>query len=70
MLFSREIWQVTGALAASFILAFLAYILPLLLFAACAVMLCLKRFARRRALLLCICAVLLVWIAVVYISAF
>ena len=70
MLLSREIWQMTGALAASFILTFLAYILPVLLLAACAVMLCLKRFARRRALLLCICAVLLVWIAAVYVSAF
>lgn len=69
MLFSREIWQMTGALAASFILAFLAYILPVVLLAACVVMLCLKRFARRRALLLGICAVLLVWIAVAYISA-
>ena len=68
MFFSREIWQLMGALAASFVLAFLAYILPILLFVACMVMLCFKRFARRRALLLCICAVLLVWIAVAYVS--
>ncbi len=70
MLFSREVWQLTGALVASFVLAFLGYILPVLLLVACVVMICLKRFARRRALLLCICAVLLVWIAIVYVSAY
>ena len=68
MSLSPEIWQMFGALAVSFIAMFCIYILPIMLLIACIVMLCLRRFARRRVLLLCICAGLILWILIAFAS--
>ena len=68
MSLSREVWQMIGALSVSFIAAFCIYILPVLLLAACVVMLCMPRFKRRRVLLLWIGAGLILWILIVFAS--
>ena len=67
MLFSREIWQMTGALALSGILAFIMYILPFALLISCVVMLCMKKFREKRALLLALCAVFILWIVLFFV---
>ena len=63
---SYQAWQTAGALMLSFILAFIIYILPVLLLIIFAVMLFLRRFSERRVPILISCAVLILWIAIAY----
>ena len=60
---SPEIWQTVGAFTLSLVLVFIGYILPVLLLVTALVMLCMKRFAAKRRVLLIVCAALAVWIA-------
>ncbi len=61
-----EIWQTVGAFTLALVLAFLRYILPVLLLIAAVVMLVSRRFAERRKLLFIVCAVLAVWLLLAF----
>ena len=63
---SPEIWQTVGAFTLALVLAFLRYVLPVLLLIAAAIMLCTKRFAEKRTLLMIVCAALIVWILLAF----
>ena len=63
---STEIWQTVGAFTAALVLAFLRYILPVLLLIAAVAMLCMKRFSEKRKLLLIVCAALAVWLLLAF----
>ncbi|MBQ1504617.1 MAG: hypothetical protein IIZ49_04405 [Oscillospiraceae bacterium] len=63
---SPEIWQTVGAFTLSLVLAFLGYILPVLLLVTVLVMLCMKRFAAKRRVLAIVCAALAVWIVIAW----